>query len=195
MKHALLVIDVQNDFCPEGLKDCKENSLATIIANLRNAVATFRQKAWEVIFIQYFGDEKYQKESLKYRNTIQKRKTKCLEDTWGSDFFEIVPLEGEKVFPKHACFDAFLNPEFQDYLQKKEIQHLIFSGFYLDVCVDSTMRTAFQKGYYVSALEDCTKTLFYPMQDCLQFMKRFYGASIVISSNLEEQIRQNFPNE
>jgi len=187
MKSALVVIDTQNDFCsPNGI--CAKNGndiskLKKIIVNLKTAVNRARQNEMEIIWVQYLGDDKYKKPNLIERDKKKKKKTKCLENTQGAEFYQVVPNKTERIIKKYACFDPFLNPEFEAYLKERKITHLILAGIYADVCLDSTARTGFQKGYNISVLRDCTESIHYDKENVLEFMKKFYNANIIKSDN------------
>ncbi|UYM26296.1 cysteine hydrolase [Streptomyces albus] len=91
----------------------------------------------------------------------------------------MAPGPGERVFTKYACFDAFLSAGFEDHLRARATAHLVLAGVYADVCVDSTARTAFQKGFHVTVVPDCTTSLHLPTPDILGFMERVYGARLL----------------
>ena len=90
----------------------------------------------------------------------------------------MTPRQDERVFTKLACFDAFLAEGFEAHLVACGIGHLVFAGLYSDVCVDSTARTAFQKGRFVTVLADCTKSLHLADADILRYMSAVYGARV-----------------
>ncbi len=104
------------------------------------------------------------------------RRPKCLEGSWGARFHAVVPAPGERVFTKRACFDAFLSDGFEEYLGTRGVGHVVLAGLYADVCVDTTARTAFQKGFHVTVLTDCTAALHLPYDAVLRFMRLVYGA-------------------
>ncbi|WDV34295.1 cysteine hydrolase [Streptomyces sp. AD16] len=104
---------------------------------------------------------------------------KCLEGSPGAAFHRVAPGPGERVFTKYACFDAFLSAGFEDHLRARATAHLVLAGVYADVCVDSTARTAFQKGFHVTVVPDCTTSLHLPTPDILGFMERVYGARLL----------------
>ena len=106
MKSALVVIDTQNDFCsPNGVcakKGDDVSKLEEVIANLETAVNYARQNNMEVIWVQFIGDNKYKTPNLRERDQKRKKKSKCLEDTWGAEFYQVIPSETEKIIKKHA---------------------------------------------------------------------------------------------
>jgi len=52
--------------------------------------------------------------------------------------------------------NAFSNTILDEYLKKNKITNVIFAGTVVSICIDSTARAAFEKGYKVSILSDCT---------------------------------------
>jgi nicotinamidase-related amidase len=182
---ALLVVDFQNDFCsPRGAGAGRRGDLSRLEATARNlarALAAARRRGVEVVFIRFLGDRRFQKPNLIARDRRQRKPAKCLEGSWGAEFFRVAPLPGEKVVPKRGRFDPFLDPALDAHLRRRRVGRVLLAGVYLDVCVDATARTAFQKGYEVSVLRDCVESLHYPKDDVLRFMAKYYGARLVSS--------------
>ncbi len=184
-KTALLVIDFQNDFCsPEGVGAEYRGDLSRMAVpaqQVPRVVEFARKQGISVIFVLFIGDEKYQKPNWRERDRALGKRPKCCENTWGADFYGPRPRSCEVVFKKLAHFDAFLCPGFEDQLQIHRYEHLVLTGVYTDVCVDATARTAFQKGYLITVLSDCTTSLHHDLDKTLAFMRRVYGASIQTS--------------
>ncbi|WP_067475839.1 cysteine hydrolase family protein [Actinomadura hibisca] len=168
---ALVVVDLQNDFCagpPERLRQVAVNSA--------RAVALARERGVEVVFVRFVGDAEHQGASWRRRDRVLGKRPKCLEGSWGAEFRQVAPQVGEAVFTKQACFDAFLGSGFERHLVRGGVGRLVFAGLYADVCVDSTARTAFQKGFHITVLTDCTTALHLEDADVLRFMTAVYGA-------------------
>ena len=188
MKTGLIIIDFQNSFDPQhGIEtEVKESSSEMSLAsNIQRVIESSRAQKREVIFARFIGDKDYQLPNWQYRDFILGRKTECLTDTWGADFIPPVkPAPGERIFDKKATFDVFSNHGFERRLKSRDLKHLILVGLYGDICVDSTARTAFQKGYYVTIVSDCVATLHIPSQDYFSFARKVYGARIITHSEL-----------
>ena len=184
LNQALVVVDFQNDFCsPRGSGAKRRGDLSRLertAVNIGAALRRARRRGEEVVFVRYLGDGRFKTPNLAARDRRQDRPLKCLQGTWGADFFRIAPLAGEKIFDKHARFDAFTNPAFERHLRRKGVERLVFAGVYLDVCVDSAARTAFQRGFEVTVLSDCVESLHYPKSSVLSFMERHYGARLAL---------------
>lgn len=179
---ALVVVDLQNDFCagPTALARYSGDpaTLDTVTTNTALAVDRARALGTEVVFVRFIGDAEHQGPSWRRRDRAQGKRPKCLEGSWGAEFHKVSPMPGERVFTKRACFDAFLSAGFEQHLVRRGVGRLVFAGLYADVCVDSTARTAFQKGFHVTVLTDCTTGLHLSDADILRFMTILYGAHI-----------------
>ncbi|MFF4486679.1 cysteine hydrolase family protein [Streptomyces sp. NPDC001544] len=177
---ALVVMDLQNDFCtgPTALARFGKDPtvLDTAVAGCVRAVAGARERGVEALFVRFVGDPEHQGAGWRLRDKTLGKQPKCLEGSWGAEFHAIAPAPGERVFTKRACFDAFLAEGFEAHLAARGVGHLVFAGLYADVCVDSTARSAFQKGFHVTLLTDCTTALHLPYDAVLRFMRAVYGA-------------------
>lgn len=179
---ALVVVDLQNDFCTGPVAAARYRGdpgrLAAVAANSARAVAAARRLGVEVVFVCFLGDAVHQGASWRSRDAALGKQPKCREGTWGAEFHAALPAPapGEGVFTKRACFDAFLGEGFEAHLARRGVGHLVMAGLFADVCVDSTARTAFQKGLHITVLTDCTAALHLGDAEILRFMTVVYGA-------------------
>ena len=188
-KTAVLVLDFQNDFvAQEGIASpyCGDmDRMAGLISHIPSVLEFSRKRGYEVIFVRFLGDKRYQLPNMQHRDIVLGKRPKCLEGSWGAEPHSSVnPVSGERVFNKQAHFDAFLCDGFERYLVERGYERLVLLGVYCDVCLDSTARTAFQKGYYITVVSDCTTALHLPLQDSLTFMEKVYGARIITHDQL-----------
>merc|ERR1711998_701376 len=68
------------------------------------------------------------------------------------------PKQGDLVVTGKKGLDAFPNTTLDAELKAKGIETLVLCGFLTNCCVESTMRTACEKGYNVITLTDCCAT-------------------------------------
>jgi nicotinamidase-related amidase len=190
---ALIVVDVQNDFCAGPIATSRYRgdsaTLDTVTTNAAQAVDAARNHGTEVVFVRFLGNVEHQGPSWRRRDLVLGKQPKCIEGSWGAEFHKVSPAPEELVFTKRACFDAFLSDGFEQHLVGRGTGHLVFAGVYTDVCVDSTARTAFQKGFHVTVLTDCTTSLHLPDEDILRFMKLVYGARTTTHDHLASWVR------
>jgi len=153
---ALLVIDMQNDFCAEGgylhkQRDYKVGFAAKVADNIDRLMAAVRPLGVSVVWIRSIYDFKYLTDAYRVK---RREEGCCLENTWGADFFRLAPAEGDAVVDKHS-FSGFYRTRLHEVLQEKEIKTLVVTGVATNVCVDSTLREGFFLGYNIVVAEDC----------------------------------------
>ena len=135
----LIVIDMQKELLVDELynKD-------VLLANVKTLIETARENQVEVIYVQHdagegsgfsVGDEGF-----------------AIAD-------EIAPKEGEKVFVKtiNSCFG---NKDFTACLEasKEQDDELMIVGLQTNFCIDATVKSAFERDYYVAVPENAHST-------------------------------------
>ncbi len=89
----------------------------------------------------------------------------------------LAPVEGEIVVDKPGK-GAFYATGLHDMLQRRGITHLLFGGVTTEVCVQTTMREANDRGYECLLLEDCTESYFPAFKAATLEMVRAQGAIV-----------------
>lgn len=80
-----------------------------------------------------------------------------VKGTWGAAIVdEVAPVEGDIVIEGKRGLDTFASTNLDFILRSKGIQTVILGGFLTNCCVESTMRSAYENGYRVITLTDCT---------------------------------------
>jgi nicotinamidase-related amidase len=78
------------------------------------------------------------------------------EGTWNADYCEAMkPQEGDLIVTGKKGLDAFPGSDLQSLLVSNGIETVVLCGFLTNCCVESTMRTAYEKGFNVVTLTDC----------------------------------------
>ena len=77
---------------------------------------------------------------------------------------ELAPIEGEKKIYKPGK-GAFYDTELDEYLKSQNITHMLFAGVTTDVCVQTTMREANDRGYNCLLLRDATQSFWDGFRD------------------------------
>jgi len=82
----------------------------------------------------------------------------------GSETINELLQFGERIIevPGKRGLNAFSNTKLDDILHEQEITTIVLAGVVTSICIDSTGRSAFERGYKVLILSDCTsgRTLF-----------------------------------
>ncbi len=82
-----------------------------------------------------------------------------LEGTPGPEIIEpLTPKSGDIVVRGKLTLDAFHSTALNYLLRANEIEHVAFTGFHTNWCVESSARSAYDLGYRVILIKDCTAT-------------------------------------
>jgi nicotinamidase-related amidase len=159
---ALVIVDMQNDFCAEGgylqrTRAASAKNPIRVDANERIAdhiaqlAAAARLGGATVVWLRSVYDFKYLAPAH-----VAKREGEgcCMEGSWGADWFGIRPADGDLVVTKHT-FSGFHDTDLHAQLQARGIRTLLMTGVATNVCVDSTLRHGFFLGYHIVVAEDC----------------------------------------
>lgn len=80
-----------------------------------------------------------------------------INGTWNAAFCdEMTPRAGDIIISGKRGLDAFPGTDLEEKLVEHKIETIAIAGFLTNCCVESTMRTAFEKGFNVVTLADCT---------------------------------------
>lgn len=157
---AVLVVDMQNDFCAEGgyihktrNADMSENpALAERISAL---VESGRASGTSIVWIQANYEPRFlSPQAIIKREERQPGLVCCAGGSWGWEFFKVAPHPDDILIEKHS-FSAFFGTELDRLLRFRGIKTLIMTGVATNTCVESTLRDGFFLGYYIVLVEDC----------------------------------------
>ncbi|HEY5349516.1 MAG TPA: cysteine hydrolase [Candidatus Lustribacter sp.] len=157
-KSAVIVVDVQNDFCrAEGaLGKAGEATAAALemIPNLQRLLTAARTAGTAVIFVRTIHESVTDSAAWTWRMAGNVGGC-CRKNTWGAEFTEVAPLPDEPVVIKHR-YSAFINTRLDSVLRTLKIENLIMTGVSTNVCVESTARHGYMLDYNIVFMSDCT---------------------------------------
>ncbi len=158
----LLIIDMQNDLCVEGFATSRAGrdltATRSIIPALQELLGVARAAGVAVGHVGFWTLEDHLSDSASWlaqrrRSTYSSDKL-CMELSEGAEFIdELAPGPGEIVIHKHR-YSAFKGTDLDMLLRAREIKTVITAGVSTNVCVESTLREAFELGYYVCIPSD-----------------------------------------
>ncbi|MEM7794150.1 MAG: isochorismatase family cysteine hydrolase [Cyanobacteria bacterium P01_C01_bin.118] len=167
---ALLVIDMQNDFChPDGFNGSElgldMTAVRAIIPAVQSLVNWARQTGLKIIFTREshapdLSDLSPSKKT-RYANAgspigqAGKMGRFLVRGEPGAALIEeLQPLTSEEQLdkPAHSCF---VNTALEKILEADNITHLLIVGVTTECCVLATYRHASDLGYYCLLLDDC----------------------------------------
>ena len=101
---------------------------------------------------------------------------------------ELAPVDGEIVIEKPGK-GAFYATPLGDILRLKGITHLVFAGVTTEVCVQTTMREANDRGYVCLIAEDATESYFPEFKAAALAMIRAQGAIVGWTSTTDNVLQ------
>jgi ureidoacrylate peracid hydrolase len=157
---AILVVDMQNDYCAPGGSVAQRGHdiglIATMIPRLQHFLAEARKLNAKIIFIQTIHEAETDSAAWLFRHG-GKPQPHVRRGTWGADFCGVGPEAGEPVVVKHR-YSAFVGTRLTSVLHTLGIKTLIMTGVGTNVCVESTARDGYMQDYNIVFLSDCTAT-------------------------------------
>ncbi len=80
------------------------------------------------------------------------------EGAAGSETVDEIKSFGDRIIeiPGKRGLNAFVQTDLENALATNEIKNVIFAGAVTSICIDSTARAAYEFGYQVTILDDCT---------------------------------------
>ena len=177
-KSAIIVVDVQNDFCePAGAagKAGKDTTAAmAMIPTLQRFLAAAREHGTNIIFVQTIHEPETDSAAWIGRRTDPDARN-CLKDTWGAEFTGITPRGYEPVVVKHR-YSAFVNTRLDSILRTMKTETIIVLGVATNVCVESTSRHGYMLDYHTVFVSDCSAAYDQAAHDMtLQVHRKHFG--------------------
>lgn len=159
---ALIVVDVQNDFCADegffGTEGYDLKQIRAAVPRIANLIDYARAAKVKVVFIRSTYDPHHLNDPMRERNARRGlNKSRCTTGAWGTEFFEVSPTAGEPVVTKHR-YSAFHGTDLHIILRAWGIRTLILTGVTTNVCVELTGREGYFLDHYIVLVSDCTAT-------------------------------------
>ena len=181
-KRALVVVDVQNDFCPGG-------SLAVahgdeVVAPLNALIDEFLERG-EPVYESRDWHPPQTKHFQAYGGTWP---IHCVQNTTGAEFHPQLRQDPRitivsKGLGDTDCYSAFDETDLAAQLKRQGVQEVWVGGLATDYCVKNTVLDALKNGFEVKALANAMRAVDVKPGDgkrAIQEM-RDAGAEIVIS--------------
>ncbi|MBD2869373.1 cysteine hydrolase family protein [Paenibacillus arenilitoris] len=155
-KTAVIVVDVQNDFChPEGACARRGSDVSAVkgmMPHLHGLLRAARSMKVPIIFIQTFHERATDSAAWTSRSDGRSGEV-CRTGTWGAEFYEVAPLPDDIIVNKHR-YSAFINTRLDSVLRTLNIETLVMTGVSTNVCVESTARHGYMLDYNIAFVAD-----------------------------------------
>jgi ureidoacrylate peracid hydrolase len=163
---ALVLIEYQNDFTSEGgtlhgaVKPVMDST--NMLANTKETAAKVRAAGGTVVhapieFVEGYGEISPEPYGI-LKGVVDSKS--FVKGTWGAAIVDdLTPEKADIVVEGKRGLDAFASTNLDFILRSRGITSIALGGFLTNCCVESTMRTAYERGYNVITLKDCTATV------------------------------------
>jgi nicotinamidase/pyrazinamidase len=161
-KKALLIVDVQNDFCPDGALAVPEGDKIVSVINkyikifAKKKLPIFATRDWHPIRTKHFKD---------FGGVWP---VHCLQNSRGAQFHPQLKLPGEVILlykgmdPQKDAYSSFQAEDtsglnLYSWLKRLDIREIYIAGLATDYCVKFTAIDALKDGFKVKILMDAIK--------------------------------------
>jgi nicotinamidase-related amidase len=142
VKQGLILIDIQNDYFPNG--NFELVGIEQAAENVRKLLQKFRAEQAPIVHIQHISK--------------QPEATFFLPDTKGTEIHEsVAPKPNEIVFVKQFP-NSFRNTPLLQHLKEIAVEEVVICGAMSHMCIDTTTRAAFDFGFQCIVIEDACAT-------------------------------------
>jgi nicotinamidase/pyrazinamidase len=155
---ALIVVDVQNDFCPGGALAVERGDevvepLNRLMAEfLERGEPVYKSRDWHPAWTKHFAD---------YGGTWP---VHCVQNTRGAEFHEDL-LDDPRVrvvskgLGDEDSYSAFDGTTLAEDLRREGVGEVWVGGLATDYCVKNTVLDAVREGFHVRALSDAMRAV------------------------------------
>jgi nicotinamidase/pyrazinamidase len=184
MKPALLVIDVQIDFCPGGALAVKDGD--EILPVINQLIPQFEI----VVYSRDWHPQNHISFGVPPQFTDKSWPVHCVANTRGADFhpdllFTLNSLIIEKGSTENEeAYSAFQGTPLAQSLHKLAVNAVFVTGLATDYCVKATALDALQEGFQVYLIQDACKGVDNPPGTAAKAIVEMQQAGIkIISAN------------
>ncbi len=193
-KRALVIVDVQNDFCPGGALPVPEGD--KVVPVLNKYLEIFQKEGLPV----YASRDWHPKKTRHFKAFGGLWPPHCVQGTKGAEFHLNLKLPSETIIltkgedpneDSYSGFDAQAKGKkpFAKSLKENGIEHIYVGGLATDYCVKATVLDALKQGFNVTVLADAIRGVDVKPDDsinAIQEMKRA-GADTTVLKDLKLQ--------
>jgi len=155
-KQALIVVDVQNDFCPGGTLAVAHGD--EVVPPLNKLIDEFLERG-DPVFKSRDWHPPTTKHFQAYGGTWP---VHCVQNTPGAEFHPQLRDDPRiqiisKGLGDTDCYSAFDETDLAKRLHEANVQEVLVGGLATDYCVKNTVISALDEGFQVKAVSDAMK--------------------------------------
>ena len=156
-KDALIIVDVQKDFCPGGALPVPEGD--KIIPNLNKYVEIFRKNGGKIYATRDWHPENH----ISFKEYGGLWPKHCVQGTEGAEFHPNLKLPEDAVIiskgtdPLREAYSGFEGTDLKKKLKQEGIVRVFVGGLATEYCVKNTVLDAIKFGFETVLLMDAIK--------------------------------------
>ena len=186
-KRALLVVDVQNDFCPGGTLAVSHGD--EVVGPLNEVIGEFLERGEPV----YKSRDWHPPTTKHFEDYGGVWPVHCVQNTKGAEFHPALRDDPRitvisKGLGDTDCYSAFDETDLLDQLRRQNVEEVVVGGLATDYCVKSTVLDALKNGFKVKALANAMRAVDVQPGDGERAIEemREAGAKILATDNTDE---------
>jgi nicotinamidase/pyrazinamidase len=154
---ALIIVDVQNDFCPGGALAVPEGD--QIVPIINKYIGKFVSKNALVVATRDW----HPKNHVSFKEYGGLWPVHCVQNSWGAEFHPMLTLPKNAIIvskayePNVEAYSGFQGTELDKMLKERRVKRLFVCGLATDYCVKATVLDGLKLGYEVYLLVDAIK--------------------------------------
>ena len=157
-KRALIVVDVQNDFCPGGTLAVSHGD--EVVEPLNQAIDEFLDRGEPV----YKSRDWHPPTTKHFAAHGGDWPVHCVQNTKGAEFHPALRNDPRinvisKGLGDTNCYSAFDETNLLAQLHQQNVEEVVVGGLATDYCVKSTVLDALKNGFKVKALENAMRAV------------------------------------
>jgi len=190
-KNALIVVDVQNDFCPGGALPVTEGD--QVVSPLNRYIAKFEQAGSPI-----FATRDWHPVKTSHFNTSGGPwPPHCIQGSPGAEFHPALKLPSETVIvsagmgPDEDGYSGFLGRDANgnklvDLLRQRGVQRIFVGGLATDYCVKHTVLDGLKEDFKVVLLTDSVRGVNLQPDDSARAIKEMLNAGAEMAADLQK---------
>ena len=182
---ALIVVDVQVDFCPGGSLSVPGGDE---IVSVVNQLVKLFENGWSCCIFAGLAPKNH----VSFKDQGGPWPVHCVQNTKGAEFHPELYIPDSAIIVSKAteaskeAYSAFDGTELSETLKEAGVKRIFLCGLATDVCVKSTAIDAVKLGYEVYVVEDASRGITKEgVEKSLEEMKKA-GINIIESSQIKQ---------
>jgi nicotinamidase/pyrazinamidase len=180
-RRALIVVDVQNDFCPGGTLAVPHGD--EVVEPLNRLIDEFLARGEPV----YKSRDWHPAETKHFAAQGGVWPVHCVQNTKGAEFHPALRNDPRinvisKGLGDTNCYSAFDETDLLDLLHQQNVEEVVVGGLATDYCVKSTVLDARKNGFKVKALKNAMRAVDVQPGDGERAIEEMRAAGAVILS-------------